>query len=138
MDMDRLRQIIKLLKDEGLSEITVCEGEDRLTVRRAPARPSVGRSSGLREAEGETDETDQTFALTAPLVGTFYRRPTPDDDPFIGLGDGVRPGDTVCVIEAMKVMNEIKAEEPGRLSRILIDDGTPVEYGQVLFVFDRQ
>jgi acetyl-CoA carboxylase biotin carboxyl carrier protein len=74
--------------------------------------------------------------LTAPLVGTFYRRPTPEDAPFVELGQVVNPGDTVCLIEAMKVMNEIKAETAGRLRVVMAEEGAPVEYGQVLFVFD--
>jgi acetyl-CoA carboxylase biotin carboxyl carrier protein len=76
------------------------------------------------------------LVLTAPLVGTFYRRPTPEDAPFVELGQVVNPGDTVCLIEAMKVMNEIKAETAGRLRVVMAEEGAPVEYGQVLFVFD--
>ena len=130
MEIERLRKLIELLKEEGLTEITVWEGEDRYTVRQPP--PGRGGSPAPKEeiAEG-------TFTLTAPLVGTFFSRPSPEDDPFVSPGEAVSPGDTVGIIEAMKVLNEIKAEESGRLVRVLVEDGTPVEYGQPLFVFER-
>ena len=146
--MQELKDIIRLLKDEGLTEITISDGDQRVTVKRdvqvaAPspavlAQPlpqsepvavaDVPESSGLSERE---------FHLTAPLVGTFYRRPAPEDDPFVVAGDTVQAGDTICIIEAMKVMNEIKAEAPGRVRQALLDDGAVVEYGQPLFIFER-
>jgi len=131
VEIERLRKLIELLKEEGLTEITVWEGEDRYTVRRSPAGPAAPPAPKAEEIQ------EGTFTLTAPLVGTFYSRPSPEDEPFISPGDSVSPGDTVCVIEAMKVLNEIKAEQAGRLVRVLVEDGTPVEYGQALFVFER-
>jgi len=142
VELDQLQQIIRLLKAEGLSEITVCEGDQRITVKqdfssaavRSPSPPVLVGPD--RPAEGAEDSED-VLTLTAPLVGTFYRRPTPDAEPFVTPGDIVSLGDTLCFIEAMKVMNEIKAEEAGRVLRVLADDGEAVEYGQPLFVFDR-
>jgi len=131
VEIERLRKLIELLKEEGLTEITVWEGEDRYTVRRSPAGPAAPPAPKAEEIQ------EGTFTLTAPLVGTFFTRPSPEDEPFVSPGDVVSPGDTVCVIEAMKVLNEIKAEQPGRLVRTLVEDGTPVEYGQALFVFER-
>ena len=132
MEIEQLREIIKLLKDEGLTEITLCDGDERITVKRegattvvAPATPSAP----LFEEPG-------TFSLPAPLVGTFFRRPSPDADPFAAPGAIVDVGDTVCIIEAMKVMNEIKAEAPGRVRRVLVEDGDAVEFGQALIVFE--
>ena len=142
MELDQLQQIIQLLKAEGLSEITVCEGDQRITVKRdlsgAKARPSspLVLAEPDRAAEAAEDSED-TLTLTAPLVGTFYRRPAADAEPFVSPGDIVSEGDTLCLIEAMKVMNEINAEEAGRVRRVLADDGEAVEYGQPLFVFDR-
>ena len=142
MELDQLQQIIQLLKAEGLSEITVCEGDQRITVKQglsgAAVRPPSApvRVEPDHPAEGVEDLED-TLTLTAPLVGTFYRRPAPGDEPFVSPGDIVNPGDTLCFIEAMKVMNEINAEEVGRVRRVLADDGEAVEYGQLLFVFDR-
>jgi len=132
VEIERLRKLIELLKEEGLTEITVWEGEDRYTVRQSPSgRVESPASKGEESAEG-------TFTLAAPLVGTFYSRPSPEDEPFVSPGDAVSPGDTVGIIEAMKVLNEIKAEKDGRLVRVLVEDGTPVEYGQALFVFERR
>jgi acetyl-CoA carboxylase biotin carboxyl carrier protein len=137
VDIEELKQIIRLLKAEGLTEITVADGDQRVTVKRdlyvdpKPATqfaPSVPDATSLPEGE---------FQLTAPLVGTFYKRPSPDDESFVSDGDVVQPGDTVCIIEAMKVMNEIKAEAPGRVRETLLDDGDAVEFGQPLITFER-
>jgi acetyl-CoA carboxylase biotin carboxyl carrier protein len=76
--------------------------------------------------------------ITAPLLGTFYSRPSPDDEPFVSEGDQINPGDTLCIIDSMKVMNEIKAEFPGRVSKILVEDGDSVQYGQPLFLLDEK
>lgn len=136
MDTKRLRELVRLLKEEKLTEITVCDGDERITVRQAPSGSS-GTPSVDRSARAATQEDYGTFVSAAPLVGTFYARPTPEDEPFIAAGDAVQPGDVIGIIEAMKVMNEVKVEEAGRLRRVLVEDGTPVEYGQGLFVFDR-
>lgn len=135
MNEEQLRELIRLLKEEKLTEITICEGDERITVRQAP--PGGKAAPEERREEQATGEPDGSFTLLAPLVGTFYARPTPEDEPFISPGDIVQAGGVVGIIEAMKVMNEVHADEPGRLRRVLVDDGTPVEYGQGLFVFDR-
>ncbi len=133
MKTERLQEIVKLLKDENLTEITIWEGESRITVRQAgpvgAGSPAVDRPDARRPS---SESPPKGLVVTAPLVGTFYRRPTPDSDPFVSPGDVVHPGDTVCIIEAMKVMNEIKAEVSGRVVAVLADDGAPVEYGQLL------
>jgi acetyl-CoA carboxylase biotin carboxyl carrier protein len=134
VDDKRLHELIRLLKDENLTEITIREGENRITVRQAPPG-SASRVDAPSEAKLAQD--DGTFILEAPLVGTFYTRPNPEDPPFVEPGDIVQPGDVVGIIEAMKVMNEVKADEAGRLRRVLADDAAPVEYGQGLFVFER-
>lgn len=138
MDMDRLREIVRLLKDEDLTEITVAEGDTHLTVRRAPERgalPTAAASTADAPA-AVPGVPSGTVAVTAPLVGTFYRRATPESPPLAEVGQIVHSGDTVCIIEAMKVMNEIKAEVSGRVRSVQAEDGAPVEYGQVLFVLD--
>ncbi len=146
MNIEELRAIVRLLKDEGLSEITVTEGDTTITVRQvlepaaAPAVASVpviaAPAAPAPVAPAPTPPEPDGFVITAPLVGTFYRRPTPDDAPFVEPGSVVNPGDTVGLIEAMKVMNEIKAEKAGRLRAVMVEEGVPVEYGQVLFVLD--
>lgn len=140
MDMQELRDIIRLLKDEGLTEITVADGDQRVTVKRVLQAGETVHVSAAPQgpaAENDTELPANTFHLTAPLVGTFYRRPSPDEEPFVTPGDVVQPGDTVCVIEAMKVMSEIKAEAPGRLRDVLLEDEAVVEFGQPLFLFER-
>jgi acetyl-CoA carboxylase biotin carboxyl carrier protein len=141
LNIEVLREIVRLLKDENLSEITVSDGESTLTVRQAVGRgaDAAGAGAGSQQAPAAAPTpaaAHDGLALTAPLVGTFYRRPTPEDAPFVEPGQVVNPGDTVCLIEAMKVMNEIKAEVAGRLRTVMAEEGAPVEYGQVLFVFD--
>ena len=142
MDMQELKDIIRLLKQEGLTEITVSDGDQRVTVKRllqgaliqqAPQTSIVEEAAQPAPAE----LPDREFQLTAPLVGTFYRRPSPDDEPFVATGATVQTGDTICIIEAMKVMNEIKAEAPGIVRQALLDDGAVVEFGQPLFVFEK-
>ncbi len=139
MNIEVLRQIVRLLKDENLTEITVSDGESSVTVRQAFGHPASAAAPGLAEPAhvvAAAPAAPDGLTLTAPLVGTFYRRPTPEDAPFVEPGQTVKSGDTVCLIEAMKVMNEIKAESAGRLRAVMAEEGAPVEYGQVLFVFD--
>lgn len=131
--MEDLERLIELLKREGLTEITVWEGDRRVTVKRESV-PVIPRNEPLPPEE---NEEEGTFTLAAPLVGTFYLRPSPDDPPFVEEGAEVSPGDTLCIIEAMKVLNEIKAERGGKLRRILAENGAPVEYGQPLFLFEK-
>ena len=140
--MQELKDIIRLLKEEGLTEITVSDGDQRVTVKRVlqatPVQQVMRTPSSDTTAQSiASDLPEGEFQLTAPLVGTFYSRPSPDDEPFVSTGDVVQAGDIICIIEAMKVMNEIKAEAPGRVRQALLDDGAVVEYGQPLFVFER-
>jgi acetyl-CoA carboxylase biotin carboxyl carrier protein len=137
VNIEELREIVRLLKREQLSEITVSDGESTITVRQsighaAPAATAPESPVPVAPAAAVPDG----LLLTAPLVGTFYRRPTPEDAPFVEVGQPVKSGDTVGLIEAMKVMNEIKTEFAGRLRAVMAEEGAPVEYGQVLFVFD--
>jgi len=149
MDMKELKDIIRLLKDEGLTEITIADGDERVTVKRLFQGVPAQGSSVLQAQQPLAVEVpaqpvvisaeipEREFPLTAPLVGTFYSRPSPDDDPFVTNGDRVQIGDTICIIEAMKVMNEIKAEAPGIVRQSLLDDGAVVEFGQPLFIFEK-
>ncbi len=141
MDIEGLKQIIQLLKQEGLTEITVADGDQRVTVRRdlhgEPVSVAQPVSADAVNESNLSDLAEDEFQLTAPLVGTFYQRPSPDDDAFVSVGDVVQPGDTVCIIEAMKVMNEIKAESAGRVREILLEDGDAVEFGRPLLIFER-
>jgi acetyl-CoA carboxylase biotin carboxyl carrier protein len=133
VDLTDVKRLIELLKEDGLSEITLSEGGRTITVRQELSAPP--RRPAPRREEQAAEEG--TFAVTAPLVGTFYRRRAPDEPPLVETGATVTQGDTLCIIEAMKVMNEIQAERAGRVLRVAVEDGTPVEYGQVLFVLLR-
>ncbi|MEA3238741.1 MAG: biotin/lipoyl-containing protein [Candidatus Bipolaricaulota bacterium] len=137
MDLKELQQVIRLLKEEGLTEITVWNADKRITVRRdGSVRPSF--SGGEPALHGvEAEENDSADVIKAPLLGTFYSRPNPEDEAFVTDGDEVSPGDTVCIIDAMKVMNEIKAESSARIKKVLVEDGDPVQYGQPLFLLER-
>jgi len=142
MDLQELKDIIRLLKDEGLTEITIADGDERVTVKRLLQGSSIQHVQDTPTVEAPaqdrpTELPEREFSLTAPLVGTFYRRPSPDDEPFVAAGDRVQVGDTICIIEAMKVMNEIKAEAPGIVRQVLLDDGAIVEFGQPLFTFEK-
>jgi len=140
VDENQLRELIRLLKKEGLTEITICEGDERITVRQdlaAPRVPPIAQPSSVVESEPQPPVDDGTFPLTSPLVGTFYSRPSPEDEPFVAPGAIVAAGDVVGIIEAMKVMNEVHAEEPGKVRRILVEEGQAVEYGQELVLLER-
>ena len=137
MDLEELQQIIHLLKEEDLTEITVWNADKRITVRRDGSVRLSGLGGELALHGVEAEESDSVDVITAPLLGTFYSRPSPEDGPFVTEGDEVSPEDTVCIIDAMKVMNEIKAESSARIKKVLVEDGDPVQYGQPLFVLER-
>jgi acetyl-CoA carboxylase biotin carboxyl carrier protein len=143
LDLDQLRELIRLLDESNLTEIEVEHDDDRIRVRRDPA-PIVSAqasqsvaSAGAANSEHPSDvpalvEENGTY-VTTPFVGTFYRAPSPDGDPFVEVGDAIVPGQVLCIVEAMKLMNEIEAEVAGTIVEILGDDGKPVEYGDRLF-----
>ena len=144
MDLEKVKELVKLLEASEVSEITVEEGEQKVTIRKggviaasvaggAPA-PQAEAPAPARSAEEERPPSWK--AITAPMVGTFYRAPAPDAPPYIEAGDMVEEGDVVCILEAMKLMNEIAAEERGVIREISVQNGTPVEYGQVLLYYE--
>jgi len=136
VDLEELQRIIRLLKEEDLTEITVSDGEKTITVRR-DLRARISAAGEQASENAEEQIAADADVITAPLLGTFYNRPNPDEEPFVSEGDVVSAGDTLCIIDAMKVMNEIKAEFPARIVEVLVEDGAPVQYGQPLFRFER-
>lgn len=102
----------------------------------APAQPSQGQQSEEPSKEEADQPKGNEKEIKAPMIGTFYRSPGPDKDPFVKVGDHVKEGETVCIIEAMKLFNEIEAEFSGKITKILVDDATPVEYDQPLFLVE--
>lgn len=149
MDRKEIEDLIQLFERSSLSELVLERGETKLVLRRQfegapPSRPpaetpSFTRAKGEERPEGAAEPAaDHGYLVRSPIVGTFYRRPSPEEDPYVEVGDRVDVGDTVCIVEAMKVMNEVRTERAGRIKEILVEDATAVEYGEPLIVVDSQ
>lgn len=141
LDLDQLRDLVRLLDEANLTEIEVEQDDDRIRVRREPA-PIIGEQGlslrneparATRPIPPAEEQADDETYVTSPFVGTFYRSPSPDADPFVEVGDNVTPGHVLCIVEAMKLMNEIEAEVAGTVIEVLVDNGKPVEFGDRLF-----
>ena len=157
MDIRKVKKLIELLEESGVSEIEIKEGEESVRISRhptgtvhaysapmayAPAAPGaqvVTAQAAVAAAGAPTSaepphSPDQ--AVTAPMVGTFYSAPAPGAKPFVEIGSEVKPGDVLCIIEAMKMMNQIECDKAGRVVSVLVKNGDPVEFGQTLFVIE--
>jgi oxaloacetate decarboxylase (Na+ extruding) subunit alpha len=136
---ERIREVVRIVQDTGIAEITVEEEGTRVSVRRTeepppPEAPPEAAAAPDEAVEAPTEETsDGAVRIEAPMVGTFYRAPQPGAPPFVEEGDAVAPGQTLCILEAMKLMNEVKAEVEGIVRTIHVQNGQAVEYGQALF-----
>ncbi len=143
-ETDYIEKLAKIISETGLTEISLEDGEQAITLRKdvivsaAPqvvaAAPSAPASapSAQPAASAPAAPAKKGTPITSPMVGTFYKSPSPDAAPFVSVGDTVKNGDVVCIVEAMKMMNEIKAEVAGKVLEICVEDGQPVEFGQVL------
>jgi acetyl-CoA carboxylase biotin carboxyl carrier protein len=148
MDLRKLKTLIDLVADSGIAELEVTEGEDRVRIAKfspAPSAPAVtvtaaaapaAVTAGANGTNGQPAIEPEGHVVKSPMVGTFYRSPSPGAASFIELGQAVKPGDTLCIIEAMKLLNEIEAEVGGTVKQILVENGQPVEYGQPLFIIE--
>jgi acetyl-CoA carboxylase biotin carboxyl carrier protein len=141
VDRDLVRTLAALLQETGLTEIEYAIGDRRIRVVRgtpaaAPVSLTVAGAAPVPAAASATVAKELAGAIKAPMVGTAYLQPQPDAAPFIKLGDSVREGQTLLIIEAMKVMNQIPSPRSGRVAQILVEDGAPVEYGQPLVVLE--
>ena len=139
VDADLVRALAALLHETGLSEIEYAVGDRRIRVARDAAAPHPGAGPpppSAASAPPPLAAVDRPGTVKSPMVGTAYLAPQPGSPPFVAIGDSVRDGQVLLLIEAMKVMNQIHAPSAGRVSQILIADGAPVEYGQVLLVLD--
>lgn len=143
MDLRKLKKLIDLVEESGIAEIEVTEGEEKVRITRtiaaAPvptAAPAVTPAAApvAASAPAAPAARDLSDAQKSPMVGTFYRAPGPNAAPFVEVGQQVKAGDTLCIIEAMKLMNEIEAEKSGTVKEILVENGTPVEFGEPLFI----
>ncbi|MDA3874996.1 MAG: acetyl-CoA carboxylase biotin carboxyl carrier protein [Kiritimatiellae bacterium] len=144
MEYKDLKRIVELVKENGIVEFELQEGDFRLSTKlshanevqmvAAPAAaPATAASAAQAPQAAEAAPAVKTPSIKSPMVGSFYRASSPEADPFVKVGDVVTPESTVCIIEAMKVMNEIKAEVKGRITKTLIENGEAVEFGQDLF-----
>jgi acetyl-CoA carboxylase biotin carboxyl carrier protein len=152
MDIRKIKKLIELLEESGIAEIEIKEGEEALRISRmptnfvthqlpqmaalpltAPMQP-VKAASGVAEAPAKPKPNEHV--ITAPMVGTFYASPSPGAKPFIEIGDEIKLGQVLCIIEAMKMMNQIEADKAGRVTSIMARNGDPVEFGQPLFVIE--
>jgi len=142
VDISQIRKLIRLIQSTDVSEIEVSEGGQTVRICRntgsqiMPApQPVTAAPTPLAPSEAVQPEVEHAeHVLPSPMVGTFYRSPSPEADPFVREGSKVKKGDTLCIIEAMKLMNEIEAEYDGMIEKIMVKNATPVEYGQALFV----
>jgi len=152
MDLRKLKKLIDLVQESGIAELEVTEGEERVKIVRAgrgapeplatvpahalspatAAAPPAAQPSGVVETAAPPDG----HLVKSPMVGTFYRASAPDAKPFAEVGDTVKAGQTICIIEAMKLMNEIESDKDGVVKAILVENGQPVEYGEPLFVIE--
>ena len=142
MDIRKIKKLIEMLQDSDLTEIEVTEGEESVRISRGSSKEVVNEKNVAQQftpsanpevVQGQNSVTDDQSNIKSPIVGTFYRKPAPDKPPYVEKGDRVEVGQVVCIVEAMKMMNEIKSEFSGIVEEIYIDDATPVEFDQPLF-----
>ena len=145
-ETDYIEKLAKVLADTGLTEISLEDGEQAITLRKdvvvAPVAPVVSApvqaapvaqaQAPSAPAQAASGPAKKGTPITSPMVGTFYKSPSPDADAFVSVGQSIKTGDVVCIVEAMKMMNEIKSEISGKVVEICVEDGQPVEFGQVL------
>lgn len=131
-DMERVRQIIELMEEHGLSEVDLQQGDEKIKLCRGSAAPQFAPPIALPAAPSAPSaaENEGTITINAPMVGTYYGRPNPESEPFVKVGDMVSEETVVCIVEAMKVFNEIPAECRGRVVEILVEDQQPVDFGK--------
>ena len=143
MDLRKIKKLIEMLQESDLNEIEVKEGEESVRINRKKesiiqkTAPSTPKSDQLEKNDGEnTIEYGNHEKIVSPMVGTFYRKPAPDKPVFVEVGDIVSEGSVLCVIEAMKLFNEIESEVTGKIVKILVDDSSPDEFDQPLYLVD--
>ncbi|HDJ1440596.1 TPA: acetyl-CoA carboxylase biotin carboxyl carrier protein [Serratia rubidaea] len=154
MDIRKIKKLIELVEESGISELEIAEGEESVRISRAapaqaypvmqqayaaPAQPAPALATAVATAEAEAPAAAAALSghvVRSPMVGTFYRTPSPDAKAFVEVGQKVNAGDTLCIVEAMKMMNQIEADKSGVVKAILVENGQPVEYDEPLVVIE--
>ena len=139
-DICKINEILEIMKDNDLVEVEIKHGDDKILLKRfqpqfsAAPMPGHAMHTATQPSAGSSPQKeDNLIEIKSPIIGTFYAQPSPDSDPYVEIGSAVGPQTVVCILEAMKVMNEIKAETTGTIAQIMIENGQAVEYGQVMF-----
>ena len=149
MDLRKVKSLIDLVSESDISELEISEGPDKVKIVKSSKvikETNISKSEDHYITDRQTDEdkkdtiqregeqvNDGSFTILSPMVGTFYRAPSPNSKPFVSVGDEIKEGQTLCVVEAMKLMNEIPSDKTGIIREVLVENGQPVEYGQILF-----
>ena len=152
MDLRKLKKLIDLVEESGISELELTEGEESVRISRQgqavqqpqqytiPQQPVPSIQNDIPTPTANVikeDKVEETSdALTSPMVGTFYRSSSPEADPYVEVGSSVKKGDTLCIVEAMKLLNEIEADRDGTIKKILVENAQPVEFGEPLFIIE--
>ena len=149
MDLRKLKKLIDLVEGSGIAELEITEGEEKVKIVKSgatpavaiapaappvPAQPAPAPVSAGTSAAAPAEAPQEGHPVKSPMVGTFYRTPSPDAKAFVEVGQAVKEGQIICIIEAMKLMNEIECDKTGTVKAILVENGQPVEYGQPLFI----
>ncbi len=154
MDINEIKKLIKVFENAKIAELSIQEGNLKIKISKngannagsavyqnlpiqMPAVSSVQHEPVLETPPIEKKEEDNLHTINSPIVGTFYRAPGPDADSYVQVGDSVAPGSVLCIVEAMKLMNEIECDVSGKIVQILVEDGTPVEFSQPLFKVEK-
>ena len=144
MDIRKIKTLIEMLEESNLNEIEVSQGEESVRISKSINQNNfvnnapLNNDTNINSSSNEVKDNHELRGnlVTSPIVGTFYRKPSPDKEPFVKVGDIVNKGDVLCIIEAMKMMNEIKSDFDGKILSIEIEDGQPVEFGQTIVVIE--
>lgn len=150
MDIRKVKKLIELLEESGIAEIEIHEGEESVRISRsssavqvaaapvaaAPVAAPAAAPAPTATIEAPTEDKIEGHVVNSPMVGTFYRAPSPGATPFVDVGSTVNVGDTLCIVEAMKLLNQIEADKSGKVKAILVENGQPVEYNQPLFIIE--
>ena len=144
MDIRKIKTLIEMLEESNLNEIEVSQGEESVRISKSSNQNNfvntapLNNDTNINSSSNEVKDNHELRGnlVTSPIVGTFYRKPSPDKEPFVKVGDIVNKGDVLCIIEAMKMMNEIKSDFDGKVLSIEVDDAQPVEFGQTIIVIE--